>query len=373
MRALRTAVVAALLLASRAAGQSGAGDALLYRGLPYGSQATFSPATSLLNVGFEDFLSGASNRDLGEFPFAGSAAALGRGFTHPLASVERFGGWWRIVRSEILPIELSASAGWVPNYGTHLISGSLQTRMLAEWYRAHRVPVPRLLGSLTFLASSYLHEMAQYPTAWSNRWAGASATSLVDLVVFDLPASILGHTWGVTPFLARRWEAASWGPMVSVVVPDRDLTNLGDYWVYKIPLPFWDRTRLFTRVGYGTQLGLTRRLGDGISVSGAVGMDTDRHIVDPVTLDERVTAVQSLWLSVDRDNSLLASVNLSGRAEDRVIVNVYPGVLPGPASGLGVWLVADADGRTRVGVAMRSALGLGAGYSVVQTDHPTHR
>ena len=161
--------------------------------------------------------------------------------------------------------------------------------------------------------------------------------------------------------------------MVSVVLPDRDLTNLGDYWIYKVPLPFWERTRLFARVGYGTQFGLTRRLDDRLSLSGAVGMDTDRHIVDPVTLDERVTAVQSLWLSLDRDNSLLASVNVSGRAEDRVVVNVYPGVLRGPASGLGVWLVADADGRTRVGIALRSALGLGVGASVVPRDHPTRR
>jgi hypothetical protein len=95
----------------------------------------------------------------------------------------------------------------------------------------------------------------------------------------------------------------------------------------------------------------------------AFGKDADTRTIDPVTLDESVSVVHSVWASIDRDNSLLVSLGLSGRREDRVTLNVYPGVLRGRASGLGLWLVADASGRTRVGVAHRSALGLGIGQT----------
>lgn len=333
--------------------------ALLYRGVPYGSQATFSPLTMLMNVGFEDFLAAGSDRRLGAFPFRRAAGATWDGVVHPIQAIERYGGWGPWIRSEILPIEFSLSAGWVPNYATHLVSGSLQTRMLSEWYRAHQVPLPRVMGSLTFLAASFLHESVQYPHATKG-----SATSVSDLYVFDLSASVLGHVGGMVPFLARRVDAANWAPLVSIVHPEGVVTNLGDYWIYKIPLPRTSRTRLFARVGYGTQFGVSRAMGDGLAVSMAFGEETDQRVIDAVTLDERVTIVHSVWASIDRNNSLLMSVGLSGRREDRVTVNVYPGVMRGRAAGFGLWLVADANGRTRAGVAHRSALGMGVGGTV---------
>lgn len=334
-------------------------SALLYQGRTDGSQATFSPATMLLNVGFEDFLGSGNDRRLGAFPFRRAAGGVWDGLMHPIRSVERYGGWRPWITSEILPLELSLSAGWVPNYATHLVTGALQSRMLGEWYRAHHVPAPRVAGSLTFLAASFLHETVQFPHATRG-----SATSVADLYVFDLSAAVLGHVGGMVPFLVNRLQAANWAPMASVVAPGGEATNLGDYWIYKIPLPFRTQTRLFARIGYGSQLGVTHPLRDGLAFSMAFGEDTDTRTIDPVTLDESVSVVHSMWASIDRNNSLLVSLGLSGRREDRVTLNVYPGVLRGRASGLGLWLVADASGRTRVGVAHRSALGLGIGQTV---------
>jgi hypothetical protein len=359
---LRAVLFSLILAVAPRALRAQVAEPLLYHHWDYGSQSTFSPATMLMNVGFEDFLASLKDRRLGDFPLRSSARALWTGVAHPIESIHRFGGWKPWLDSEILPLELSPSAGWVPNYFTHLVSGSLQTRMLAEWYAAHGAPAPKVLGSLTFLTASYLHEMVQFPYAHDG-----SATSIADLYVFDLPASILGNFGGMPSFLVKHLDAANWAPMVSPVLPEGDLTNVGDYWIYKVGLPRTHAVRLFARVGYGTQFGLTHRLGGGRSISAAVGFDTDTRSVDPVTLDESVTAVRSMWVSLDRNNSLLASVNLSGRREDRLIVNVYPGVLPGPVAGIGVWLVADASGRTRVGLASRRALGLGVGHTVV---HP---
>jgi hypothetical protein len=333
--------------------------ALLYRGISYGSQSTFSPITMLLNVGFEDFLGSGSDRRLGAFPFRRAAGATWDGIIHPIRAIDRYGGWRPWITSEILPLEFSFSAGWVPNYATHLVTGSMQTRMLSEWYRAHNVPAPRVMGSLTFLAASFLHETVQFPHSTQG-----SATSVSDLYVFDLSAAVLGHFGGMVPFLVHRLDAANWAPLVSVVMPGGEATNLGDYWIYKVPLPFRTRTRLFARIGYGSQLGFTRPLRDSLAFSMAFGEDTDQRTVDPVTLDESVTVVHSLWASIDRNNSLLVSLGVSGRREDRVTVNIYPGVLRGRASGFGLWLVADAGGRTRVGVAHRSALGLGIGQTL---------
>lgn len=352
------AAASTTVLAQSAAAPVDSG-ALLYRGLTYGSQATFSPVTMLLNVGFEDFLGSGNNRKLGDFPFRRAAGGVWDGLIHPIKSVERYGGWRPWVTSEILPFEFSFSAGWVPNYATHLVTGSLQTRMLSEWYRAHDVPAPRVMGSLTFLAASFLHETVQFP-----HQTRGSATSVADLYVFDLSAAVLGHVGGMVPFFVNRLQAANWAPMGSVVMPGGEATNLGDYWIYKIPLPLKTKTRLFVRSGYGSQLGFSHPLRDGLAFSMAFGEDTDTRTINPVTLDESVTVVHSLWASVDRNNSLLVSLGVSGRREDRVTVNVYPGVLRGRASGLGLWLVADAGGRTRIGVAHRSALGLGIGRTI---------
>jgi hypothetical protein len=354
-------LLAAVSVSGRSQAPSPAADtgALLYQGLRYGSQSTFSPFSMLVNVAFEDFLGAGSDRRLGAFPFRRAAGATWDGVVHPVRAIERFGGWRPWISSELLPLEFSLSAGWLPNYATHLVSGSLQTRMLSEWYRAHDVPLPRVMGSLTFLTASFLHEMVQFPHATHG-----SATSVADLYVFDLSAAVLGHVGGMVPFLTRRLDAANWAPLASVMPGDGEVTNLGDYWVYKIPVPFATRTRLFARVGYGTQFGLTRSLGNGLGVSLAFGQDTDLRLIDSETLDERVTLVHSGWASIDRNNSLLVSVGLSGRREDRVTMNVYPGVLRGRGSGLGGWLVADADGKMRIGLTHRSMLGLGMGWAV---------
>jgi hypothetical protein len=213
-----------------------------------------------------------------------------------------------------------------------------------------------VLGSITFLAASFLHEAVSYPRATEG-----AATSVADLYVFDLPASILAHLDGPVGFLTGTLEAANWSPMVSLAFPGPELTNLGEYWVFKIPLPHAGANRLFARVGYGTQLGLSRPWGYGYALSVAAGAETGTRTVDPVTLDESVTLVKSMWLSVDRHNSLLASLSLRSRGEDRLAVNLYPGVLPGKAGSLGIWLVMDGDWTTRVGIAHRSSLGMGVG------------
>ena len=65
----------------------------------------------------------------------------------------------------------------------------------------------------------------------------------------------------------------------------------------------------------------------------------------------------------DRHDSLLASIMLSQRIEDMLTVNVYPGVLPGRMSDVGVWLTMARGGQTRLGIVHRRALGLGVGIN----------
>lgn len=332
------------------------GGPFLYHELGYGSDATFSPLSVVMNLGYEDQQRRNAIRNVFEYPYRSKVKSVWNALSSPLATIERYGGWYTWIGNEILPLGQGTDrAGWWPNYTTHLIGGGLQTRMLTEWYRAKGVPGAPVWAAVNFMAVSFLHEMTQSPGDVG------SGSTLADLVVFDLPASILSNWDGPVRFFAVKLQAANWSPMGSIVLGDNEVWNQGDYWVYKIPLPFLDHTPLFWRVGYGAQWGLTHRVRPEYALSWGIGVDTRDRDLDPISLRESITLAFSAGLYLDRNNSLLASVNVSQRQWEPFTVNVYPGVLPGVLRDLGVWGKVDWDGNFRMGVQHRAMMGVGLG------------
>jgi hypothetical protein len=333
------------------------GKLRVFSALPYGSHALTSPATLFLTKGYEIMQLHNHRRDLWTFPYGKAGSAVWDAVIHPVAAVERGGGWGRWLREEIFPIAQEPSeAKWFPNYTEHLIGGGMSARILAEWYEARGFPHPYVWGGVTVMAASYMNEVVE------NRGETVgSSGNVADLYVFDLGGIFLLRWDPLARFLTRTLRMSDWSPISGLTFPEGEIHNTGQYYAYKIPLPWTERTRILWRLGLGSQVGATYALDAEHSLGIGFGVDTERRHVDPVTLEESIEVVRSMGIFWDRNDSLLASLMLSERRESMVAVNVYPGVLPGVGRDLGMWATVARDRTFRLGLAHRRALGLGAG------------
>jgi hypothetical protein len=200
-----------------------------------------------------------------------------------------------------------------------------------------------------------LNEAAEFPTA-----TRAAASSVADLYVFDIGGILLFNWNPLVRFFGTRLRVADWSNQATFTAPDGILRNTGQYMIYKIPLPA-DQWRLFVRGGMGAQLGLSRQLAHGLSITTALGMDTQVRLVDPVTRGESIRLALGGGIYVDRNNSLLASLT-AGPSIQHMTLNIYPGVVAGHLRDVGVWSSVTADGRLVAGLVHRRTLGIGVGY-----------
>jgi hypothetical protein len=328
----------------------------LYSRAAYGSQAVFSPFTVLLNKGFDHFQARGANRDVREFRFDQVRVIGLDALLHPGRAIEHYPGWGEWLRTEILPLGFTTKdARWAVNYSEHLVAGGLTYRQLGQWYAAHGFPVPRVWAGLTTFGASLLNEAAEFQD--SDR---AASSTVADLLVFDLGGIVMFSWDAPVRFFVNTLQASDWSTQASFMFPNGELQNNGQYYVLKIPVPKTE-TRLFTRFGMGFQAGLTRVIADhGVSV--ALGFDTQVRNVDPVTRDETIGTVFSGGLYVDRENSLLTSLT-AGPTDNRVVLNVFPGVLPGPLRELGMWSAYTRDRTVLYGLVYRRLYGVGVGYA----------
>lgn len=331
--------------------------AVVFPNRPYGSQAYFSPATVLLNKGFDRFQAINSPRRLFDQPY-GSAFRIGvwQALANPRAAIEDAPGYRQWLRTEILPLTFSSGeARWLVNYSEHLVAGGLTYRTLEEWYRLRKLPVPKLWAAATTLAASATNEAMENPVVQAP-----AASSVADLYFFDIPAVLLFNWNPLVRFFSGTLQAADWSNMATLTLSNDELRNVGQYTIYKIPLPR-TRTRMFVRTGMGLQGGITRPVAREYAVTVALGADTKVHYVDPATRIETISMVIGGGVYVDRNNSLLASVNVSPNVH-RLSMQIYPGVWPGRWRDVGAWIARDYQGRTTGGVVHRRALGLGLGW-----------
>jgi len=333
------------------------GYIFLRPGIDYGSASVRTPADAFANRAFSILVFDGQERELGRLPWSNGWAAVRDALLHPGRAIERAGGWRQVAREELLPNSGHVwTWAWAPNYGGHIVAGGIAYRFMGEWFEAHGMPAPRLVAALAFMGAAVTNEAMEMP----GGPPGVSGT-LADLLVFDPAGMALFSFDAPARFLARTLLAADWSPMPTLGLPGARLMNFSQVMSYKLPLPLTDRARVLLLIGQSANSGLSFALGDGYSVAGAAGFETQRRYVDPVTGRESVVAAWSGGAYLDRDNSLLVSVLLSQRVYTGLQVNVYPGVLPGPLRPAGVWVIRSRQGEWSTGVAFRRTLGLGLG------------
>ncbi len=325
-----------------------------YTGKPYGSEALFNPVSLFINGSFDvTQLQSVSNR-IGDQDYAKTFRIVMRSLGHPFENIKHY-GWSLFLRTEFLPISFKKEEmQWIPNYQQHLIGGGMLYTAMKEWYSMHNFPVPWLLSSITMMSHHILNEMLE--SGPNEVW---SVDEVSDIYIFDLGGIILFSFDSVNEFFSKTLNLSDWSLQATIAFP-YGRVNAGQYFSMKWKLPFSDTYSLFYRYGMGGVAGISKKLESGDNLSFGVGFRT-KHLVD-VTKTARQRTIETGWQAgvyYDRNNSLLASITLSGVKEYFASIDIYPGIINIGDFSPGLWTVIGRNGNLVFGITTRYILSLG--------------
>jgi hypothetical protein len=304
-----------------------------YSGRAFGSEATFSPATKLLQGGF--YVLDTDNRSNNPF-----VIRYGEGFvnviwnlTHPFTAIDEY-GWDRFLTSEVLPNPRRRSAQWVPNYFGHILGEGMTFRATAEWYRYHGYSHATRLAVITTLLQSLLNEVVE-----NGAYRGTNVDPIADMYIFNPLGILLFQSDRVAAFFSGTLQMAYWPRQLVFDPVSGTFENVGHDFIFKYAGQKARRMALFASYGTHSLLGVTYRSSPAYSLSVGGGVMA-KELVDafPGHPSRSITAtiVPALGVFYDRQNSLLFSVVIAPRKDDKASINIYPGVvrLAGVSPGL---------------------------------------
>jgi len=354
------ALAAAVLVASVARAQAPEEPfpaGYFYRGLPYGSDRAFNPATELVNGAF-GFLQISSNwTTLDRIDWGNGLDVTWRSISHPVGTVGAY-GWGEFVTSEALPGKLRwSNLQYVPNYHLHLIGGGARNRAFVEWYGAHGFAHPWAMAAMTTVVHSFAVETVEHQAA-----RAATVDPVADMLIFDPGGILLFTSDRVAHFFSHTLNLSIWStqPMYNPVL--NTMENAGQN--YGLHYFFSDNHRvgLFQYWGMSDLVGITVRNPSGLDWSVGVGGS-----VAELNEESRGDGMSAFYARMawdagaflHRNGSLLASIHVSQSWTQRLRVNVFPGVVSWHGVSPGIYL-GVRDGAVIVGM---SAGGLPVGLA----------
>ncbi len=325
--------------------------AYFYHGREYGSEATYNPLSLVINGGFDVLQVSAHSRTLSSLSMDVGAANVWRNIANPIPQITKF-GWGRFLGQEVFPTSLSITkAQYWPNYTLHLIGGGMTSRATLEWFRYHDVPYPSLWTGVTIAAYHFVNEAVE-----NGAFVGPNVDPIADIWIFDIGGVALFTSESVCEFFSRTLHLTEWDGQPSYNPTFGTVENQGQNFVMKYPLPFFARTSLFYYFGDNGMLGLSFERGNGRSITVSGGfVSKELREVDSRNGTRTITAELG-WIAgvfYDRDNSLLASLILSDKINEKVKVNIYPGVLNLAGISLGVFCSMGMGNQYIAGLTVR--------------------
>lgn len=307
-----------------------------YHALPYGTQANYNPVNVIINGGYGILQIGQSTsteygRMIFDYPYGEWAGNVWETVGHPIKTINEF-GWKDFITTELFPLTLDMQGNqWVPNYFLHLIGGGLHFRATEEWFRFHGIGAPRLLSIGTMVLYHGLSEIVE------NRGnEDLTVDHLADLLIFDPAGMILFANDGVCRFFSEKLNLAEWSMQPTVNFANGNLENMGQFYVAKYPVTGDKRWNIMAHFGLHGMFGLSYRRSEEYSISLTGGFLVEDLVEVEPGGQQRVLQGVLTWrvgAFFDRNNSLLASLMISSVPENRLRLNVYPGVLHlGPVS-----------------------------------------
>jgi hypothetical protein len=357
------AVVLAALMSSQALAEDDAPPPTRYFYLQrdYGSEAMYGPLWVFLNRGYDVLQDHVAGRNIFTFDYRTNTANVLRNVLHPIPAISN-DGWGKFLKEEIFPLSYTSStARWMPNYALHLIGGGMTYRALQEWFEDHDVPGARVWAATTVMASALVNESLE-----NHGVVGFNTDCIADLFVFDVGGMILFSFDWANRFFSQQIVIADWSLQPSFTAPNGELHNVGNYFAAKWALPFYRRLSLFAWFGEATTGGLSFRVTPEYAISAVAG-GAAVHLANQGshTVENTVSFVATGAVFLDRNNSLLASLQVTDTDDYFIHLNVYPHAFTARGPALGGWGVIDRRGRLAAGIAIGSPFGLGAGWSRV--------
>jgi hypothetical protein len=330
--------------------------AYFYHGLDYGSESLYNPLTVLLNRGFDNQQlqpndsSIVTNRE-----WRTNSGNVLDNVAHPFRAIGGE-GWGKFLREEIFPLTWGVQgARWAPNYGLHLVGGGQTYAMLREWYVAHDVPLPALFSVATLYAAALVNESLE-----NKGVVGPNTDCLADLYVFDLAGVLLFSAEPAREFFSKYLIVSDSSLQPTFHLSSGDLRNVGNNYSIKFPLPFYERLRLFGYIGMQTMGGLSFVLERGYSVSVAVGARVTRlQATANNAVYNVIGSAPAAAILVDRNESTLFSLQISGVDYDYARLQLYPNAFFRTDPGIGLFAGVTQYGHVMAGISVTRALGLG--------------
>lgn len=332
-----------------------------YHGYDYGTQAIYNPFWVFINGGYDVLQIRAGRRNVFTEDYRTNMSNTAENlFVRPFQSISEE-GWGKFLREEIFPLSYSTGTSrWVPNYSLHLIGGGMTFRALWEWYDDQDLPAPWLFSIATVMSYGFLNESIE-----NKGVVGRNTDCIADFWVFDIAGIILFSFRSVDRFFSKSIILSDWSLQPSLTYPGYDLHNHGQYFAAKWPLPFYPRVRAFGYVGMAQLGGLSYKADAEYSITGAVGTASTRFANQTTnSVHNTVQFVPSAAVFVDRNDSLLASLQVSNMPDYFVRFNLYPNAVWRTRPGIGFWSVVDKMGHFIVGLSV-SPFGVGAGYGML--------
>ena len=329
-----------------------------YTGKRHGSEAQFNPLSLVVNGGFDQLRTRGADKHVFRRSYGVAATSVWRSVTRPDRAVARY-GWGRWVRDELLPLSGKGSGGgqWVPNYQLHLLAGGMTTVRLEEWYLQHGASHPLLLAASTAYAWHALTELVE-----NGDRRGYNVDAVSDLLLFDAASILLFRSERVQHLFGDVLEMTTWSGQPSLGLREATIENVHQTTMLRAPLPFTADWRAMTTFGGSFLVGLSRRAGTEHWVSLAGGWDpAENPVVDEATGRKTVVLNANAGAFWDRGGSLMASVVVRARRQERVTLNVYPGVVRVLGRSPGLWAQWLDSGQLRFGVSSTLGLGVGLG------------
>ncbi|UCG92639.1 MAG: hypothetical protein JSV97_02710, partial [candidate division WOR-3 bacterium] len=162
-------------------------------------------------------------------------------------------------------------------------------------------------------------------------------------------------------FFSEKLQLAEWSMQPAYNLSNGDLENMGQFYVVKYPITKNNKWNLMVHFGLHGMAGFCHRWSDGHALSLTGGFLVEELIRAEQEGEGRALTATLTWragMFFDRNNSLLASLMVSTVPEDRIRVNIYPGLVrlgpftPGVfISGTEQWVVGINVSYIPLGVA----------------------
>lgn len=316
-----------VLLAAPAAAQQEeprAEERYFYRGLDYGSDATFHPVSEVINGAFGILQISSNWVTLDQIDWKQGFDVTWQSITHPARTVDAYGRR-EFVTDELVPGKLGwSNLQWVPNYSLHMIGGGARHRAFVEWYGAHGFAAPVLWAWGTtalhaFAVESVEHYGKELPTV----------DPVADMFVFDPLGALLFSSDRIAGFFSHTLNMSIWSGQPAYNPVLNTFENAGENYGLHFFLSDRHRVGLFSYWGMSHLVGVTVRGGELFDWSIGLG-----GTADELREQGRGTGSSSVYARIKldggvflhRNGSLLASVQVSQAWSQTFRMTVYPGL-----------------------------------------------